>query len=166
MQSRTCACPSEEDKLKILSAIAGEDLSSVRGQELLETNLLRANNTLHSTIAVLAWPQAMQRGLLTEMQLATVLAQDTHRERLELSLAHFEQSCSDQALRILGEGLPPNLRELRLSFEGCAAASNQGEIRAESNSLITFGAASNSEAIKSGPPSRKTRSIESMSDAL
>lgn len=99
---------------------AGEDVASVRGQELLATNLLRANNTLHSTLAVLAWPQAMQRGLLGEMRLADVLAKDVTRERLELSLAHFETSCTDAALQILATGLPPNLRELHLSFEGCA----------------------------------------------
>ena len=30
-----------------------------------------------------------------------------------------EASCTDAAMRVLASGLPPNLKELRLSFEGC-----------------------------------------------
>eukprot|EP00913_Durusdinium_trenchii_P032387 g30324.t1 len=116
----------EADKMKILSAMAGGNLNSSRGQMLLEKNLKHANDTLHSTLAVLAWPQAMQRGLLGEMKLAEALSADVGRERLELSLAHFEASCTDAAMKVLATGLPPNLQELRLSFEGCNRITDAG----------------------------------------
>lgn len=115
-----------EDKFKILKAIAGTDIDSSKGHMLLEQNLKLANDTLHSTLAVLAWPQAMQRGLLGDMNLAEILAADVGRERLELSLAHFEASCTDSAMKILASGLPPNLQELRLSFEGCNKITDNG----------------------------------------
>lgn len=115
-----------EDKFKILKAIAGTDIDSSKGHMLLEQNLKLANDTLHSTLAVLAWPQAMQRGLLGDMNLEEILAADVGRERLELSLAHFEASCTDSAMKILASGLPPNLQELRLSFEGCNKITDNG----------------------------------------
>ena len=53
----------EKDKMTILSAMANQtDLTSEEGQRYLRENLKRANDTLHSTFAILAWPQAMQRG--------------------------------------------------------------------------------------------------------
>lgn len=35
------------------------------------------------------------------------------------ALAADKASCTDSAMKILASGLPPNLQELRLSFEGC-----------------------------------------------
>jgi hypothetical protein len=35
------------------------------------------------------------------------------------ALAADKASCTDYAMKILASGLPPNLQELRLSFEGC-----------------------------------------------
>jgi len=38
---------------------------------------------------------------------------------VELSLAHFEQTCVDAGVKVLAECLPPNISSLKLSFEGC-----------------------------------------------
>lgn len=99
----------QKDKDGILFEMAGHaDLSTVAGQELLQQNLKRANDALHSTFAILAWPQAMQRGTLLDfgknskgsmsgkrkVKLPEILALDDAREVLELSLAHFEDSAA------------------------------------------------------------------------
>jgi len=122
-----------KDKQTILSAMANHtDLTSEDGRRHLQENLKRANATLHSTFAILAWPQAMQRGLLQdfkkdgELKLPEVLQADAGRQSLELSLAHFQDSCVDSAVKMLASGLPPNLTELRLSFEGCNRITDAG----------------------------------------
>ena len=58
-----------KDKQTILSAMANHtDLTSEDGRRHLQENLKRANATLHSTFAILAWPQAMQRGPVQAIQ--------------------------------------------------------------------------------------------------
>ena len=62
-----------KDKQTILSAMANHtDLTSDDARRHLQENLKRANATLHSTFAILAWPQAMQRG-----PAQTILKQDS-----------------------------------------------------------------------------------------
>ena len=95
----------QKDKDGILFEMGSHaDLTTGAGQELLQQNLKRANDALHSTFAILAWPQAMQRGTLLDfgknakgsvlgkqkLKLPEILAMDDAREVLELSLAHFE----------------------------------------------------------------------------
>ena len=59
----------KKDKLTILSAMANKmDLTSEEGRCLLQENLKRANDTMHSTFAILAWPQAMQRGPVGDLK--------------------------------------------------------------------------------------------------
>ena len=93
----------QKDKDGILFEMGGHaDLTTVAGKEVLQRNLKRANDALHSTFAILAWPQAMQRGILLDfakgsaksskqkVKLPEILAMDDEREVLELSLAHFQ----------------------------------------------------------------------------
>jgi len=114
-----------EDKRAILRSIArSSEILSDEGKKRLATNLACANQTLHSTLAILTWPQAMHKGLLTKpgdrkQNVCRALSSDMSRESLELSLAHFGQSCGDAAVKVLAESLPPNLVKLKLSFEGC-----------------------------------------------
>lgn len=132
----------QKDKDGILFEMASHaDLSTTAGQELLQQNLKRANDALHSTFAILAWPQAMKHGRLLDfanhkeqklsskarqkVKLPEILAMDDDREVLELSLAHFEETCVDSSVKILAAGLPPNLQDLRLSFEGCNRITDQ-----------------------------------------
>eukprot|EP00439_Symbiodinium_sp_Y106_P048084 s2962_g6.t1 len=81
--------------------------------------------TLHSTLAILAWPQAMNSGLLDHgkgrhnFDLGGALAEDATRDSIELSLAHFEKTCVDAGVKVLAESLSPNIENLKLSFEGC-----------------------------------------------
>eukprot|EP00438_Fugacium_kawagutii_P023711 Skav228038 [mRNA] locus=scaffold1188:90764:92696:+ [translate_table: standard] len=120
----------ERDKKNIFQAIAqSDDLESIDGQERFHRNLSRANQTLHSTLAVLAWPQAMHKNLLPrhgkglnsgKLNVCGPLLKDTFRESLDLSLAHFEESCTDSVVKTLAESLPLSLTQLKLSFEGCA----------------------------------------------
>ena len=119
----------ERDKTSIFQAIAqSRHLSTAEGQERLQRNLERANQTLHSTLAILAWPQAMHKNLLPKnakglnsrkLNVCEALLNDTFRESLDLSLAQFEESCTDSAVKTLAESLPPSLVKLKLSFEGC-----------------------------------------------
>lgn len=93
-----------KDKESILFEMAShEDFKTSEGRELLKRNLKRANDALHSTFAILAWPQAMQHGKLLDfakghgkearkVNLSEILAMDEGREVLELSLAHFQES--------------------------------------------------------------------------
>lgn len=131
----------QKDKDGILFEMGSHaDLTTGAGQELLQQNLKRANDALHSTFAILAWPQAMQRGTLLDfgknakgsvfgkqkLKLPEILAMDDAREVLELSLAHFEDTCLDSAVKILASGLPSRgLKDLRLSFEGCNRITDQ-----------------------------------------
>lgn len=119
----------ERDKISIFQAIAqSKELESARGKEQLQRNLARANQTLHSTLAILAWPQAMNKNLLPKnakglhagkLNVCDALLNDTFRESLDLSLAHYDESCADSAVKALAESLPPCLVNLKLSFEGC-----------------------------------------------
>ncbi len=120
----------EKDKTNIFKAIAqSHDLQSEEGQLRLHRNLARANQTLHSTLAILAWPQAMHKNLLPTrhakglqrtFNVCEALFNDTFREFLNLSLAHFEESCTDSVVKSLAESLPLSLVKLKLSFEGCS----------------------------------------------
>jgi len=83
---------------------------------------------LRSTLAILAWPQAVHKNLLPKhakglqsgkLNVCDALLKDTSRESLDLSLAHFDESCSDSVVKALAESLPPCLVNLKLSFEGC-----------------------------------------------
>ena len=57
----------QRDKDGILFEMAGHaDLSTPEGQNLLQQNLKGANDALHSTFAILAWPQAMKHGSLLD----------------------------------------------------------------------------------------------------
>jgi len=114
----------EEDKNAILKAIATEKFEPGPGKPRV-SNELRANMTLHSTIAILAWPQAMNRDQLKygkgndKLDVEGALHSDVTRDSVELSLAHFEQTCVDAGVKVLAECLPPNISSLKLSFEGC-----------------------------------------------
>ena len=116
----------EADKNHILQCIAqSSHISSGEGFRKLQVNLERANRTLHSTMAILAWPQAVHKQLVPKdvdasegLNICKPLASDHFRESLELSLAHFE-SCVDAVVKTLVDSLPPNLVDLKLSFEGC-----------------------------------------------
>ena len=121
----------ETDKTNIFKAIAeSRDLQSEEGQLRLHRNLVRANQTLHSTLAILAWPQAMHKNLLPTrhakglrpgaLNVCEALFNDTFREFLNLSLAHFDESCTDSVVKSLAESLPLSLLKLKLSFEGCS----------------------------------------------
>lgn len=121
----------ETDKTNIFKAIAeSRDLQSEEGQLRLHRNLARANQTLHSTLAILAWPQAMHKNLLPTrhakglrpgtLNVCEALFNDTFREFLNLSLAHFDESCTDSVVKSLAESLPLSLVKLKLSFEGCS----------------------------------------------
>lgn len=119
----------ESDKISILQSIAqSRELLSDEGKERLEKNLLRANQTLHSTLAVLAWPQAMHKNLLPKhskglhsgmLNVCDALVNDSFRQSLDLSLAHFEETCVDSVVKTLAESLPSSLVKLKLSFEDC-----------------------------------------------
>ena len=119
----------ERDKISIFQAIANsKELESAEGKERLQRNLARANQTLHSTLAILAWPQAMNKNLLPKnakglhagkLNVCDALLNDTFRESLDLSLAHYDESCSDAVVKALAESLPLCLVNLKLSFEGC-----------------------------------------------
>ena len=119
----------ERDKTSIFQAIANsKDLESAEGKDKLRRNLDRANQTLHSTLAILAWPQAMNKNLLPKnakglhagkLNVCDALLSDTYRDSLDLSLAHYEESCSDSVVKALAESLPLCLVNLKLSFEGC-----------------------------------------------
>ena len=116
----------EADKQHILQSIAQSSrITSGEGQRKLELNLARANQTLHSTMAILAWPQAVHKKLVPKdvhseegLNICKPLSSDRFRESLELSLAHFE-NCVDSVVKTLAESLPANLVDLKLSFEGC-----------------------------------------------
>ncbi|CAE7691253.1 Scn8a [Symbiodinium sp. CCMP2592] len=114
----------EEDKQAILDAIATEQFEPGPGKPQI-SNELRANMTLHSTLAILAWPQAMNRGLLRhgadddDFDVEGALRSDVTRDSVELSLAHFEKTCVDAGVKVLAECIPPNISNLKLSFEGC-----------------------------------------------
>ncbi|CAE8586475.1 unnamed protein product [Polarella glacialis] len=113
-----------EDKAKILYNMSGNrSLDSQEGQECLRRNLEKANNSLNSSLALLAWPQAMHRGLLLNFAQSD---EDQGMRGLDLSLAHFTESCKDKDLELLAQGLPPNLEELILSFEGCDKITDVG----------------------------------------
>ncbi|CAE7378562.1 Scn8a, partial [Symbiodinium sp. CCMP2456] len=90
----------EEDKRAILKAIATENFEPGPGKPHV-SNELRANMTLHSTLAILAWPQAMNRDQLKygkendKLDVEGALRSDVTRDSVELSLAHFEKTCVD-----------------------------------------------------------------------
>eukprot|EP00930_Biecheleria_cincta_P081214 TRINITY_DN6998_c0_g3_i1.p1 TRINITY_DN6998_c0_g3~~TRINITY_DN6998_c0_g3_i1.p1 ORF type:complete len:1165 (+),score=209.90 TRINITY_DN6998_c0_g3_i1:78-3572(+) len=125
-----------DDKVRILQTIAGKvDLNAAEGQEVLKEKIWLANSKLHSTMAILAWPQAMSRGMLLNFghevsnqpaKLPEILRADSTMKHLQLSLAHFAQACGDEAIKILAGGLPPNLEKLTLSFEGCSRITDWG----------------------------------------
>ncbi|CAK9103599.1 Hypothetical protein SCF082_LOCUS48382 [Durusdinium trenchii] len=85
---------------------------------------LKVDETVCSTFALLAWPQAVKRGLVSTQLIETV-ASDVNREALELSLAHL-QEFQDPGMLQLAQSLPPNLTKLKLGLEGCHELTDQG----------------------------------------
>eukprot|EP00913_Durusdinium_trenchii_P029044 g27232.t1 len=76
----------QKDKDGILFEMASHaDLSTTAGQELLQQNLKRANDALHSTFAILAWPQAMKHGRLLDFA--------NHKEQKLSSKARQKVTC-------------------------------------------------------------------------
>ena len=54
------------------------------------------------------------------LNVCDALVDDKFRQSLDLSLAHFEETCVDSVVKILAESLPTSLVKLKLSFEDCA----------------------------------------------
>jgi len=147
---RTCLEKGEatmkDDKTKILAAMAGAPLNTSEGGASLAKNLKFANHTLQGTIALLAWPQAMKRGMLKDLgrgissetvSLPEILSQNTSLESLHLSLAHFKRFVRDAEVGLLSQSLPPRLKSLTLFFEDCEQITDAG-LKALSGKLQTY----------------------------
>ncbi|CAK9012072.1 unnamed protein product [Durusdinium trenchii] len=102
------------------TGLPGESMVAKQDQE----GTLKVDETVCSTFALLAWPQAVKRGLVSTQLIETV-ASDVNREALELSLAHL-QEFQDPGMLQLAQSLPPNLTKLKLGLEGCHELTDQG----------------------------------------
>jgi len=97
--------------------------------------LLRANQSLRSYFALVAWPFAIQYDLVRDFDgdgdimegddLIHCLRDDETRTTLRFSLAHFEE-VENADVRDLLDGLPPHLLDLNISFEACIGITNVG----------------------------------------
>jgi len=114
------------DKDKILACIHREDAGGNAVQ--------RANLALHAYLARAAWPQAVKRGLVenfgetpneTTIRLPDVLVKDEMRTCLGMNLGRCDE-VTDGEVAALARGIPPNLKRLELSFEGCRNVGNAG----------------------------------------
>jgi len=121
----------ELDKHRILETMARDvPVTIFEGQtqnhdDRLAFALKRANNALHAYFALAAWSYAVNAGIVQDfdpmnpgsLNLAETLAKDEERQRLTLTLAHSAK-VTDADVAVLASGLPPNLVELSLCFDG------------------------------------------------
>lgn len=123
----------EHDRRQILSSMACDVPHTADPDEALRIALRRANSALHAYFAIAAWPLAVKSGLVEDfdvespgtLSLPALLREDEGRERLALSLAH-SRTLHDGDVCALARGLPPNLLELRLSFDNCVNLTDAG----------------------------------------
>merc|ERR1712032_704973 len=127
----------------ILTRMATDIKCGGSDEACLSLSLQRANAALHAYFSLAAWSSAVNEGIVEDfdrerpgtISLPTVLAQDTLRQRLTLSLAY--SSCvRDRDLHVLAQGLPPELVELRLTFASCPNVTDDG-VHALSSKLPT-----------------------------
>lgn len=127
----------EEDKTNILRSMGKDLATGTFNKETLNINVEFANRSLRSYLALAVWPQAVRQnivrnfscesadGSVCTLSLPEVVAQDTARTHLELSLGSME-AVVDRELASIAQGLPPNLKFLELSFEGCTNITDGG----------------------------------------
>jgi hypothetical protein len=123
----------ELDKHRILETMARDMPMTMEEDERLKFALKRANNALHAYFALAAWSYAVNAGIVRDfdplhpgsLNLAETLRKDEERQRLTLSLAHSPK-VTDVEMQTLAEGLPPNLVDLSLCFDGSENVSDAG----------------------------------------
>lgn len=92
----------------------------------------RANIVLHARFAIAAWPQAVCQGLVQDfdesktdkLSLPKILVQDQLRKELHLDFRNLDKM-TDNEVKCVVEGLPPNLNDLSLIFAGCGEVTDK-----------------------------------------
>jgi len=131
LEEGSCYLPT--DKKRILNFMGNDGVGPDEDARVASA-LRKANSMLHGRFAVAAWPFAIEHNLVTNfgihaagahISLVGSLRNDTARTCLKLSVAHC-QGVSNLDLQDIADGLPPNLVDLDVSFEGCIEISNVG----------------------------------------
>jgi len=119
----------EADREAILEFVERE---AGKRNKSLQEGLDHANATLHFILARIAWPIALTRGTVCNLDatrpgtlsLPKILTQ-APTEVLHMNWGNLEM-VQDTDLKALGEGLPLTLKELHLNFYSCQNITNDG----------------------------------------
>jgi len=112
-----------EDRKSILNYIAGMPQSG--DPVSVHPHYQQLQKELRAAFAVAVWPQAVEKNLVKELDLPSVLAGDTYRTSFTLDLASCE--CVDDAdLAALGSGLPTSLQDFHLDVGNCPRVGDIG----------------------------------------